>query len=110
MDHLISVLLAEYPRQFCSYPYHRIVLKAFSTLRVSLYNTAHLTASLTVEGDGFSLALPLTRTEDLTGGWSRWTADLTALPDGEIARMGFRFTVSDSPYRFVNLERIRLYP
>ena len=91
-----------------SYPYNRLDFGKFSALRVSLFNTDKLTASLTLETADGSVTLPFEKIEDEKGGWSRWEAKFTGLPEGEITRMVFTFKRDSDRYAFVNLERPRL--
>lgn len=94
-----------------SYPYNRLDLQNYAALHMHLYNTKDLKAEMELcfeEGD--PIVLPIEKTDDLGDGWSSYSVDFSALPEGEIRRMIFRFTHSDGPMKFVNMEALMLLP
>ena len=92
-----------------SYPYQRLDFGKFRGMRVNLFNTAGLTASLAlVNGEG-EIVRSFRKTEELRGGWSRYEADFGDLStDAVFDRMEFRFDREGENFRFVNLEHPRL--
>lgn len=91
-----------------SYPYNRLDFANFAALEVSLYNTNGLSAKLAIQTDAGETDLPLEKVRELGGGWSRYRADFSALPEGEIRSMIFSFYFENNRYPFVNLEKVRL--
>lgn len=91
-----------------AYPYNRLDLQRYAGLQVELYNTAHLRAKLVLVTDEGETAFPLEPVQEPKDGWQRFEARFGELSPAEIRRMEFRFCQTDTPYRFVNLERPRL--
>ncbi|MBE6570514.1 MAG: sialate O-acetylesterase [Ruminococcaceae bacterium] len=93
-----------------SYPYNKLDLQKFGKLSVNLYHTGELAACLFIEWNGGGTDICLNRTETLTGGWARYEAVLTGIPeDAEIRKVTFSFHQEKGALRFVNLEKVRLW-
>lgn len=92
-----------------SYDYNRLDLQKFGGLTLSLYNTNNLTGEIIFEYEDKSVSVPLTKECELGHGWSRYKAKFGDLPDGDIMKMIFSFRRPDENYRFVNMEKIRLF-
>ena len=91
-----------------SYPYQKLDFEKFSGLRVHLFNTDRLEATLVLVAGDTKLYLPLVREGDLGAGWGVYSAVFPKL-DREIDRMEFRFRREAVNYRFVNIEHPRLF-
>ena len=92
-----------------SYPYQKLDLGKFRGLRVHLFNTRGLTASLAVVTQDGERIYPFVRTADLRGGWAVYEAAFEGLtPESDVLRMEFRFEREGETFRFANLEHPRL--
>ena len=92
-----------------SYPYNRLDLQRYDRLTADLYNTEKMTAELVLETEDGEQTIPFAETADLGSGWHRFEARLDGLSEKEIRRMAFRFRLTDTRYRFVNMEHLRLH-
>lgn len=101
---------AEFGCYVKSYPYNRLDLARFGKISVNLYNIENLSARFVAQWDGGEAEIPFEKTAKLGDGWARFEASLNDVPeDVSISSMHFRFSVANSPYNFVNLEKVRLW-
>lgn len=91
-----------------AYPYNRLDFAKYAALEVSLFNTSHMTAQLSLQTESGDIRYPFEIVRNLGDGWSRFRAVFSSLPNEEILSMTFTFSFDENRYTFVNLEKPRL--
>ncbi len=92
-----------------SYPYNRLDLQNYDGLTVDVFNADGVEAELVLSTEDGEQRFPLYRVEELGYGWGRYRALWQEITPQEIQMMAFRFRQGERNYRFVNLERVRLF-
>ncbi len=96
--------------------YHLLNLQKYSALELDLYHRGKVSGYLELEyayenGTKMTVQRPLSETEGAPYTFKRYSADLTALPEGKIKHLRFIFTVDDNqPLYYVNIAKIVLKP
>ncbi|MBQ9115978.1 MAG: hypothetical protein IJY04_03055 [Clostridia bacterium] len=93
--------------------YNALDLYNYSALNASFMNTVGLTAKLVfhyAENNGTAITVSVSgeRKEDLAGGWTNYSFDLTNLPVGKILKMEFAFSLKDNNLPYVNIDNLWL--
>lgn len=93
-----------------SYLYNELDLMNFDKLSVNIYALDPMKAALRLKTDDGDIVIPLEEKEKLIGGWRTFEAGLSGIKkDASISEMHFEFEQQGGAFRFVNIEKVRLY-
>ena len=92
-----------------SYMYNRLDFAKYRGLTMDVMNTQKLTATLILETENSDKEYAFTDEKEMEFGWNRYSVTFEDLPEDEIRRMVFKFDQGDSLWKFVNIERVRLF-
>ncbi len=98
----------EYGAYITSHSFNKLDLYRFAAIEADFLNAKDVEITLRLKSENGEMTIPFTKIGEEKFGWTRFSASLEVIPEGEIKTMAFCFKDSRENNHFANIEKIRL--